>query len=142
ATADNRALTYYDPSITPPPTSTSTTTNPPTPSPTPTGTATIVGTATPTAIPCSISFSDVRAGDYFYEPVLNLACRGVISGYDDGTFRPYNNTTRGQLAKIVVLAEGWPRYTPPTPTFRDVSPGDPFYTYIETAYHQGIISGY
>src|SRR5439155_6828819 len=60
----------------------------------------------------------------------------------DGTFRPYNLTTRGQLAKIVVLAEGWPIYTPPTPTFRDVPTTQTFYAVIETAYHQGIISGY
>ena len=71
-----------------------------------------------------------------------LYCHGAISGYGDGTFRPYNLTTRGQLAKIVVLAEGFTIYTPPTPTFHDVPTTNPFYTYIETAYHQGVISGY
>ena len=71
-----------------------------------------------------------------------LYCHGAISGYDDGTFRPYNNTTRGQLTKIVVLAEGWTIYTPPTPTFIDVPTSQTFYTYIETAHQHGIISGY
>jgi len=74
--------------------------------------------------------------------VRYLYCRGVISGYADNTFRPYNNTTRGQLTKIVVLAEGWTIYTPPMPTFQDVPTNHTFYQYIETAYHQGIISGY
>ena len=46
------------------------------------------------------------------------------------------------MAKIVVLAEGWPIYTPPTPTFRDVPADHVFYTFIETAYNHGIISGY
>jgi hypothetical protein len=46
------------------------------------------------------------------------------------------------LCKIVALAEGWPPYTPPVPTFRDVPSTDPFYTNIETAYQHGIISGY
>src|SRR5439155_12411207 len=69
-------------------------------------------------------------------------CRGAISGYGDLTFRPYNNTTRGQLAKIVVRGYGMNIYTPAAPTFRDVPATDPFYTVIETAYHQGIISGY
>jgi len=46
------------------------------------------------------------------------------------------------LCKIVVLAEGWSLYTPPQPTFMDVSSSNSFYAYIETAYHQGIISGY
>lgn len=93
---------------------------------------------------CSRSFTDVQPTDYFYDAVTYLTCTtpGVISGYDDGTFRPFNNTTRGQIAKIVVLAESWSIYSPPTPTFRDVPANHTFYQYIETAYHQGIISGY
>jgi hypothetical protein len=65
-------------------------------------------------------FNDVPPTDPFYTYIQWLACRGVISGYSDGTFRPYNNTTRGQLTKIITLAEGWPIYTPPTPNFSDV----------------------
>jgi trimeric autotransporter adhesin len=41
-----------------------------------------------------------------------------------------------------VLAEGFSIYTPPAPTFRDVPADNPFYTFVETAYHQGVISGY
>jgi hypothetical protein len=67
---------------------------------------------------------------------------GFASGYEDGTFRPYNNTTRGQLAKIITLAEGWTLEDPATPTFSDVPRDNPFYTYIETAYAHGVISGY
>jgi aldose sugar dehydrogenase len=92
--------------------------------------------------PCVISFSDVTATDYFYEPVRYLYCAGAISGYSDNTFRPYNNTTRGQVAKIVVLAEGWPGNTSGGPHFRDVPGSNPFYLYIETAYNRGIVSGY
>ncbi len=87
-------------------------------------------------------FADVNPGDYFYEAVQYLACHGAISGYSDGTFRPYNNTTRGQLSKIVVLAEGWTVNTTGGPHFSDVPESNPFYTYIETAYHHGVISGY
>jgi hypothetical protein len=105
---------------------------------------TACGTPTPvvTPTPCPIHFSDVQSTDYFYEAVRYLYCIGAISGYADGTFRPYNNTTRGQLSKIIVLAEGWTLYTPPSPTFSDVPATDAFYTYIETAHSQGIISGY
>jgi hypothetical protein len=80
--------------------------------------------------------------DYFAEPVRTLACRGAIAGYADGTFRPYNPTTRGQLAKIVVLAFGYPLVTPATPTFADVPPQDPFYAFVETAAARGIVAGY
>jgi hypothetical protein len=88
------------------------------------------------------SFSDVPYGSYFYEPVYYLACNGIVNGYDDTTFRPYNPAIRGQLTKIVVLAEQWPIYTPATPTFSDVPPSNPFYTYVETAHNRGIIQGY
>jgi hypothetical protein len=105
-------------------------------------TNTPVDTATSTPVPCSISFSDVSSSDYFYEAVRYLSCHGSVTGYDDGTFRPYNLTTRGQLAKIVVLAMGLPIYTPQNQTFMDVPPDHPFYRYVETAQHAGIVSGY
>src|SRR5438876_8186581 len=85
----------------------------------PANTPTITNTPTFTATPCPMNFSDVHTTDYFYEAVRYLYCEGAISGYSDGTFRPFNNTTRGQLCKIVVLAEHWDIYTPSTPTFQD-----------------------
>jgi len=89
-----------------------------------------------------VRFSDVQTTDYFYTPVQYLACHGAISGYGDGTFRPYNNTTRGQLAKIIVGAEGWPVETTDGPHFGDVPASNPFYPFVETAYNRGVISGY
>ncbi|MFL5735485.1 MAG: S-layer homology domain-containing protein [Chloroflexia bacterium] len=87
-------------------------------------------------------FSDVCPADYFYAAVNDLAGRGVISGYADGTFKPYNLTTRGQLCKIVVLSEGWAIYSPISPKFSDVPVCHAFYAYVETAYKHGVISGY
>jgi hypothetical protein len=95
----------------------------------PFNTPTITSSPTETATSCPINFSDVHPTDYFYEAVRFLYCEGAVSGYADGTFRPYDNTTRGQLCKIVVVAMHWDIYTPPTPTFTDVLPGSPFYTY-------------
>ena len=92
--------------------------------------------------PCQISFSDVQASDYFAVPVQYLACQGIISGYSDGTFRPYNQTTRAQLAKIVVGGEGWAIDTTGGPHFTDVAAGSTFYSFVETAVNHGIISGY
>jgi hypothetical protein len=120
---------------------TSTPTRTRTRTPTPTGTYAI-HTNTPTPTTCPITFSDVQPTDFFYESVRYLYCMGYISGYGDNTFRPFNNTTRGQLSKIIVLAEGWPLYTPPTPTFSDVPTSHTFFAYIETAFLRGIISGY
>ena len=66
----------------------------------------------------------------------------VISGYSDGTFRPGNNVTRGQLTKIIVGAKGWSLVCPAQGTFSDVPRDNPFYCYVETAVSKGIISGY
>ena len=115
-----------------------------------TATATSVPSATntvgPTATPCTIRFSDVTdPTSYYYTAVYYLACRGVVSGYSDGTFRPFNNTTRGQMTKIVTLAFNIPLVTPPAlenRTFTDVLPGNVFYQLIETAAAHNIVSGY
>lgn len=85
---------------------------------------------------------DVGSGDYFYKPVEYLYSHDIISGYSDGTFRPYSNTTRAQLAKMIVLAEGWSIEMADGPHFTDVGPDHTFYSYIETAFSRGIISGY
>jgi hypothetical protein len=101
------------------------------------------GSPTVTATPCVVNFSDVHPTDYFYIPVQYLACHGVISGYADGTFRPYNNTTRSQMVKIVALAFHVPGYTPPNGyTFTDVPPANPFFSVIEAAAHANVVSGY
>ncbi len=49
----------------------------------------------------AIVFEDVPAG-YWAEPYIDaLSSRGLISGYDDGTFRPDQPVTRAQTANIV-----------------------------------------
>ncbi|MFL5732900.1 MAG: S-layer homology domain-containing protein, partial [Chloroflexia bacterium] len=109
---------------------------------TPTRTQPPSATNTPPSTPCAIGFTDVHTTDYFYEGVRWLYCHGAISGYADNTFRPYVNTTRGQMAKILILAFGHPIYIPTSLTFRDVPETNPFFRYIETAFHDGIVSGY
>lgn len=128
------------PSNTVTPTDTATSTHTATSTDTSTPTDTVVPTVSPT---CTINFSDVHTSDYFYEDVRCVYCLGAVSGYADGTFRPFNNTTRGQMTKIIVLALRIPIATPSgTPTFSDVAPGSAFYDYVETAAGRGIVSGY
>ena len=91
---------------------------------------------------CVVPFSDVHTSDFFFDGVRYLYCAGAIGGYGDNTFRPGNTTSRGQFSKVVVMAVGWPLLNPPLPSFSDVAPGSPFYSYVETASLHGIISGY
>ncbi|MDQ2807913.1 MAG: S-layer homology domain-containing protein, partial [Chloroflexota bacterium] len=101
-------------------------------------------TALPTATPCALRFSDVSDPTaYYYASVYYLACHGIVSGYSDGTFRPFTLTTRAQLTKIVTLAFALPLVPPPaSATFADVAGTSVFYQLIETAAAGGIVSGY
>lgn len=46
-------------------------------------------------------FGDVKEGDWYYAPVIWGAETGVVSGYDDGNFRPNNPVTREELATML-----------------------------------------
>lgn len=50
------------------------------------------------------SFSDVTRDHPFYGYIEAAYCAGIITGYSDGTFRPYNNVTRGQTSVITYRA--------------------------------------
>jgi len=84
----------------------------------------------------------VPNGYWAYAYIEALAVRGVIGGYPDGSFKPANTATRGQLSKIVVLAFDIPLQSPAQAHFADVPVGSTYYTYVETAYAQGLIAGY
>jgi hypothetical protein len=97
------------------------------------------GNATPTA--CTVTFTDVQPTDTFYPFIRCLACRGIISGYADGTFRPNNNITRGQIAKMVANSAGFQEPISGQ-TFEDVPPASPFYVFIERLFRRGHMGGY
>jgi hypothetical protein len=100
-------------------------------------------TATPEVTPqaCPIQFSDVPEGSTFYAYIRCLACRQVLGGYSDGTFRSGADITRGQLAKVVAVAAGY-NDTTTEQTFEDVPVGSTFHTYIENMAARGIVGGY
>ncbi len=87
-----------------------------------------------------ISFDDVK-NHWAKSYIESMAAKHVIDGYDDGTYRPSKNVTRGEFIKLVVLAldldlaeyEG---------VFSDVSENDWFANYVQTAYNEGIVDGY
>jgi hypothetical protein len=88
-----------------------------------------------------VSFTDVPQGSTFYQYVQCLACKGILGGYSDGTFRTNNDVTRGQLSKIVSNAAGFNEAVTGQ-TFSDVAPDSPFYAFVERMVRRGIISGY
>src|SRR5205823_1710939 len=71
------------------------------------------------------------------------AGHGIVSGYADGTFRPYADVTRGQVAKMVANSAGFGDAIPADrQSFADVPPSQPFWLWIERLYTHGAISGY
>jgi hypothetical protein len=70
-----------------------------------------------------------------------LSCRGIISGYDDGTFRPLNEITRGQIAKIVSNAAAL-NQDPGPQIFEDVNSTNTFYIWINRLVNSGYMGGY
>ena len=49
-----------------------------------------------------LTFSDAKSiPAYATYYIQTMAAQGIISGYADGTFKPNNNITRGQMAKIL-----------------------------------------
>ncbi len=65
----------------------------------------VVTAGWPLLNPPTPTFQDVPRGSPFYTDVETAVSRGVVAGYGDHTYRPGNNATRGQIAKIVYLAE-------------------------------------
>ncbi len=57
-----------------------------------------------TANPSSLRFSDVTADQAHASAIAGLVAGGVTSGYPDGTFRPDDPVTRGQMATFLAEA--------------------------------------
>ena len=96
-------------------------------------------TATPAAPPV---FPDVPPSYWAHDVIHHLNSQGYISGYPDGTFRPVNQITRAEFCAIMDKVLKLTPYTPQTPQFSDVNPGDWFYQAVETAVSAGIAKGY
>lgn len=111
------------------------------PLPGPGGTRLVTVGRDPVYLEWNSLFSDVPNGSTFYPYVMCLVGNGVLSGYIDGTFRPSNNITRGQIAKVVSNAAN---FTEPvtTQTFEDVPPGSTFYSFVGRLASRNYTSGY
>lgn len=55
-------------------------------------------------LPDNVIFTDVSRELWAYEAITVLCTKNIIAGYKDGTFRPHNNITRAELAKLLCVA--------------------------------------
>jgi len=88
------------------------------------------------------SFKDVES-NYWAKPFIDeLSKRNIISGFADGQFRPGENVTRAEFAKIICLAMGWELVASTQQSFSDVPAKHWACSYVETAKVHGAIDGY
>lgn len=87
-------------------------------------------------------FSDVDYTKEYGAAVKDLAERGIIKGYADGTFKPFAEVTRGQASKILAGLLGLDTKNVIDPQFTDVKPSDEYYGAIAALEREGIISGF
>ncbi len=52
----------------------------------------------------SIGFDDIEGSEWFYQDVTELVDKGIISGYEDHTFRPDKQIKVGEFIKLIVVA--------------------------------------
>ncbi|MDW0108855.1 S-layer homology domain-containing protein [Sporosarcina aquimarina] len=86
-------------------------------------------------------FSDVPASNRFHDEIQYLVGQEIITGYEDGTFQPKRNVTRGEVAIMVGRAfdlDGTKRET----KFKDVNKSNGASGYIASATEKGILGGY
>ncbi|WP_107947464.1 S-layer homology domain-containing protein [Lysinibacillus parviboronicapiens] len=88
------------------------------------------------------SFSDVDVSKEYGAAVKDLAERGIINGYTDGTFKPFADVTRGQAAKILAGLLQLDTTKVENPNFTDLKPSDEFYGAVAALYNEGIATGF
>lgn len=94
----------------------------------------------PPSYTCTVIFPDVPCDHTFYDHIRRLKeifdSEGESLGYSDGTYRPDELITRGEMSKLTVVALDW------LPIFPDVEYSHPFYRYIQYLARRGVVSGY
>lgn len=92
-----------------------------------------------------VSFSDIPDTAWSKNYIGFLEDFGILNGYEDGTYRPYNSITRAEMAVIIAKVEGYDvSGTDMTTKFSDVDSGyDSWATQsIKVLTEDGVIEGY
>lgn len=97
----------------------------------------------------AVDFPDVEATASYYQAVQELSALDVISGFEDGTFKPDELVTRAQITKMIVDALGFRNAAESSKNiatkFADVASGESGHWasgYIATGVSKGFISGH
>ena len=86
------------------------------------------------------TFSDVPADNAYFHAISVLSEKGVINGYEDGTFRPDGYITRAEAATMIVRGASLP-VTPQKSGYTDLADSHWACGNVMAATEAGIISG-
>ncbi|MDI6869586.1 MAG: ABC transporter substrate-binding protein [Coprothermobacterota bacterium] len=89
----------------------------------------------------AVTLSDI-SGHPFEKEITKLVEAGVVSGFPDGTFKPDQEVTRAQFAKLVAVAFGLNTTGFTTSTFNDVPADHWALGYIEAVAAKGWVKGF
>ncbi|SFQ27229.1 S-layer homology domain-containing protein [Salibacterium halotolerans] len=96
----------------------------------------------PAAAGAQSSFSDIGEDFWAGDAISHLEEQGIISGYEDGTFGPNNEVTRGQAALMLASALDLDTSDRPDPGFSDIEDGTELSAAVAAVADEGIIEGY
>ena len=88
------------------------------------------------------TFKDVDAKAEYGQAIANLVERGVVQGYADGTFRPYQAITRAQSAKMLAKMLELDTEDIVNPEYKDVDETNEYYGAIAALTEVDVFSGY
>lgn len=87
------------------------------------------------------TFSDVAPSDWFYSEVEFASLSGIIDGYQDGTFQPYQTISRAEAMSVLLRTLDEVDESATQSIFWDVGTG--WQTpYVMSAYNLGLVNGY
>lgn len=75
----------------------------------------------------AVNFTDVAENNAHFKAITELHAAEIISGYPDGTFKPAQNVTRGQAAKMIAGALGLDTKNVINPKFTDIPASHQYY---------------
>lgn len=90
------------------------------------------------AQPASAAFSDVPKSEWYATPIEKLAKYDIISGYEDGSFKPNKQVTRAQAATIIANALRIDTKSVAAPRYTDVSRANGHYGAIAALTKKGV----
>ena len=102
--------------------------------------AQVIGQKTDSVDVTKLQYTDVGKNTEYAKYIAFATENKIVSGYEDGTFRPNNIISRAELMKVLVNSIGYKLADKQT-QFADVEATHTLALYIQTAYNNKIING-